>query len=431
MSIFSNKKPFFRYSQKIAPAALFCALIVLFSGVLLTFAAEERDELKSALEKKNQALSEINSQIKETQDKLESTRNQKESLQGELNKIDYGLKQINLGIKSSETQVEKLGLEIEDVQYDIGDSEEQIKQKQEDIASILRQLQQKDSNSSPLIVFLKSKSLAQSVFETQGLINLQNDLLVQISELENFKNILDKDLKTLAEKKTAKEKEKINLSNKKEIAEETKKEKQVFLSATKNAEKNYQKSLAELQKKQLEIALEIEKIDADLRGQIKAGDLPNAGSGVLGNPLVPLGKLTQGYGATSFARSGGYRGKWHNGVDWSAPLGSTIYSAEKGVVAAVGDQDKYCYKGAYGRFVAIKHENGLTTLYAHLSRIKVSEGQQVNRGDIIGYSGNTGYSTGPHLHFTVYASDTFKIGPSKSCGPKMPFGGDLNPLKYL
>jgi len=69
---------------------------------------------------------------------------------------------------------------------------------------------------------------------------------------------------------------------------------------------------------------------------------------------------------------------------------------------------------------------GLTTLYGHLSRIVVQKGDFVKRGQVIGYSGQTGYATGPHLHFTVYAKTTFYMGPSKVCGP-MPYGGDLNP----
>lgn len=66
-----------------------------------------------------------------------------------------------------------------------------------------------------------------------------------------------------------------------------------------------------------------------------------------------------------------------------------------------------CY--SYGKWILIKHDNGLSSMYAHLSLIKATEGDRVSTGDIIGYSGNTGYSTGPHLHFGVYASQGVKI----------------------
>ncbi|MEK7566353.1 MAG: M23 family metallopeptidase, partial [Patescibacteria group bacterium] len=95
-----------------------------------------------------------------------------------------------------------------------------------------------------------------------------------------------------------------------------------------------------------------------------------------------------------------------------------------------GNQDKYCYRGAYGKFVVVEHENNLTTLYAHFSLITATQGKEVRRGDLIGYVGRTGYATGPHLHFTVFASQTFRMGPSLMCGP-MPFGGDINPTNYL
>ena len=146
-------------------------------------------------------------------------------------------------------------------------------------------------------------------------------------------------------------------------------------------------------------------------------------------PIATANVLTQGFGATEFAKNG-YKGKWHNGVDFGVPLGTTILAAEDGTVVAVGNQDSYCYRGAYGKFIVIEHKNNLTTLYAHLSQYIVKKGDVIKRGQVIGYSGKTGYATGPHLHFTVFAGPTFYMGPSKVCGP-MPFGGDLNPLGYL
>jgi murein DD-endopeptidase MepM/ murein hydrolase activator NlpD len=83
--------------------------------------------------------------------------------------------------------------------------------------------------------------------------------------------------------------------------------------------------------------------------------------------------------------------------------------------------------------------NGLTTLSAHLSRYVVENGESVTRGQLIGYVGKTGYATGPHLHFTIFASNTippasagFPEGTqaSRVCGP-MPVGGDVNPMQYL
>ena len=95
-----------------------------------------------------------------------------------------------------------------------------------------------------------------------------------------------------------------------------------------------------------------------------------------------------------------------------------------------------CY--SYGKWIMLKHANGLSTLYAHLSLQSVSVGQQVATGQILGYSGNTGYTTGPHLHFTVYASSGVQILNRRSsvCGatytmPIADLKAYLNPLLYL
>jgi murein DD-endopeptidase MepM/ murein hydrolase activator NlpD len=65
-----------------------------------------------------------------------------------------------------------------------------------------------------------------------------------------------------------------------------------------------------------------------------------------------------------------------------------------------------------------------------MSQQIVKAGDHVTRGQLIGYSGKTGYALGPHLHFTIFATPTFYMSPSKSCGP-LPVGGDINPIPYL
>lgn len=116
----------------------------------------------------------------------------------------------------------------------------------------------------------------------------------------------------------------------------------------------------------------------------KAARTLPAASGYFGNPL-PGGRCTQGIHG-------------YNGVDVGAPNGTPIYAAAAGtVIVAKGGGG---YNGGYGNYIVIKHGNGMQTLYAHMSRLAVSGGS-VEKGALIGYVGNTGKSTGNHLHFEV------------------------------
>jgi murein DD-endopeptidase MepM/ murein hydrolase activator NlpD len=88
----------------------------------------------------------------------------------------------------------------------------------------------------------------------------------------------------------------------------------------------------------------------------------------------------------------------HNGVDFGGPTGTSIKAAAGGTVTVARNGG---YNGGYGSYVVISHPNGTQTLYAHMSSVGVSVGQNVGQGDYIGAIGNTGKSTGPHLHFEV------------------------------
>lgn len=97
-------------------------------------------------------------------------------------------------------------------------------------------------------------------------------------------------------------------------------------------------------------------------------------------------------------------GKMHNGLDFAAHVGTPIYATGDGKVKSVGRH------GGYGNVVVINHGYGYETLYAHMSKFKVRRGQKVKRGDVIGYVGNTGLSTGPHLHYEIH-KDGKEIDP--------------------
>lgn len=89
----------------------------------------------------------------------------------------------------------------------------------------------------------------------------------------------------------------------------------------------------------------------------------------------------------------------HTGMDFKAPYGSRVYATASGTVTQAG------WKGGYGNLIEIRHANGFTTRFGHLSRIQVTEGQHIVAGDVIGNVGSTGRSTGPHLHYEVRQSD--------------------------
>lgn len=101
---------------------------------------------------------------------------------------------------------------------------------------------------------------------------------------------------------------------------------------------------------------------------------------------------------TSYRRTQGLHGYLHNAIDMAAPLGTSIYAAAEGkvIIAKTGG-----WNSGYGNYIVISHPNGTQTLYGHLSRINVSVGQRVSKGDNIAGMGSTGKSTGSHLHFEV------------------------------
>jgi LysM repeat protein len=122
----------------------------------------------------------------------------------------------------------------------------------------------------------------------------------------------------------------------------------------------------------------------------------SSGSGVVrsaGGPMI------SGYFLRPIAggvRTQGIHG--YNGVDIAAPVGTTVFAAASGNVVVARSSG---WNGGYGQYVVIQHPNGTQTLYAHLSQVYVSAGQSVTQGQAIGASGNTGRSTGAHLHFEV------------------------------
>ncbi len=121
--------------------------------------------------------------------------------------------------------------------------------------------------------------------------------------------------------------------------------------------------------------------------------IPNGSESAFRCPLrVPI-DVTSKYGHRYHPITGRYR--LHEGIDFRASVGTRVYAAQSGKVIYAGR------RGGYGKVVGIQHAGDWTTWYGHLSRIRVSVGGKVDQGQVIGLSGNTGMSTGPHLHFEI------------------------------
>ena len=114
---------------------------------------------------------------------------------------------------------------------------------------------------------------------------------------------------------------------------------------------------------------------------------------------ISYSKITSKFGMRYHPISGRYKG--HTGVDLSAHVGTPVRAASSGVIT------KATYYSGYGKYIHINHSSDVSTAYGHLSRIAVRAGQRVSQGQIIGYSGNSGYSTGPHLHYEVIKDGRF------------------------
>lgn len=110
--------------------------------------------------------------------------------------------------------------------------------------------------------------------------------------------------------------------------------------------------------------------------------------------------------------------KFHAGLDFTAPIGTPIYSTADGVVTDAGFNE-----GGYGNRVIINHGFGYETLYGHMYRIKARAGQKIKRGEVIGYVGSTGKSTGPHCHYEVHRN-------GNPVDPVYYFYNDLTPEQY-
>ena len=300
-----------------------------------------RENLLAQIEEKNRQLEEIDKELGTSKQNLQESQKQKQTLQRDLNILKNTIAQLDLNIKSDGLKIQKLNLEVESLGQDIGAIQASVEDRKQAIGRLLVETQKNDRLGGGLLfLFLKSASLADGFLEAQSLQNLQNQLALDIENLVKLHEEYNLKLGEASEKRGDLSYHKRNLEQRKFIVEDQKTERQTLLTRTRSQESVYQKQVAELEKLKRDIANEVETLGAILRTKIDPATLPPLKPGTLGMPIeTKKENLTQDYGSTDFAQYG-YRGKWHNGVDVRAPIGTPASDSEEGAAAPTADYDK-------------------------------------------------------------------------------------------
>lgn len=371
---------------------------------------------------------ELNQKIQETKDNLNEVNSQKEESQNKVNDLSSQIDSYESQINSLKSEIETKTNEVQELQKKLDELEVEREKNQNLLDERLVTLYEAGEvsyldmllSSTDLTEFISSYYMIETltVADKELIQNLENDK----KEIAETQEKVNSSLSEIETKKTELESVQQELSKAKN-EEQTKVDELTEQSHDLESDvEEYEKKMKELDAKEKaqEEALQKKYEEAKKKAEQNAssgssssssssGSSSAAGSTVSSKGFirpVKSGSIT----ATMYYSSGAY----HGAVDFGVSTGTPVYAAADGIVVTStwGGSD------SYGYYIKIKHYNGLYTLYAHGSSLVVSVGQEVKQGQLIMYSGNTGNSTGPHLHFEV------RVSPGG-------YSNRVNPLNYL
>ncbi|MEY2665509.1 MAG: hypothetical protein RLZZ480_614 [Candidatus Parcubacteria bacterium] len=431
------------------PNRLFVAFIfglilpgLLFVSPYVFAQSSEIDRLQNEINNRSSRLTQIEEEIAQYESQLNQVGAEKKTLQSAISRLELERKKVNAEISKTETLISSTDLEINKLVLEISKTEADISDTRNAISALIRHEYQ-SGDTSLVELFLGHEHLSDFWESLDAHRDIRETLSTKVSELNSYQELVSGKKSTSEGKRDQLSSLKDQYSGQNEVLVNNKQEQAKLLEVTKSEEKNYQQLLASKQETRDQIIKEMRDFESKLQFILDPATVPAAGSAVFRWPLDNV-IITQYFGGTEFAarNAGVYGGRaYHPGVDFGTPRGTPIKAPLSGTVRATGNTDLVpgCY--SWGKWTLIDHANGLSTLYAHQDVQSVVPGQAVSTGEIIGYSGNTGYSTGPHLHFTVYAKDGVsvrkfnEIKTSTSCGPaSTPVAATdayLDPMNYL
>lgn len=394
--------------------------------------AQSATDIQAQIDAHNEQIRALQAEIVEYQRQVDELAKQKNTLQSAINSLTLSQKQLAAEISVTQNKIYSANLELRRLGIAIGDKEVTIETDQAAIAKALRAVAQGEQEPLVAQVFTaRSLSDAWQAAETMNQFN--RALADHIVELKATREALAINRDEVAAAKTKLESLERNLTLQKKSVDLNKAAQQKLLADTQNQESAYQKLLDEKRAEEAAFEAALFELASELEYVLDPSKIPPAGKGVLRSPLDSI-FITQQFGTTLSSKRL-YTSGTHDGVDFRASIGTPVRAALSGTVLEINlGSVQNCQ---YGKWVLIKHNNGLATLYAHLSDISITKNDFAVTGQVIGFSGNTGYATGPHLHFGVYFADavSFKLYTCKNGHavtiPIAPVNAYLNPLSYL
>ena len=384
------------------------------------------EDLRRRIAKRDTDIQKLQQRAEAISDDLASTQGRERTLLGEVAYLNRQIEGMELQIAITESRIEAVNLRIEQLELQIAQHEEQIAKNHERLAEVLRTMQVSENQVGPVALVFAARPFSDIFDSLREAELLDSSLTESLARIKQAKEEIERAKEESITEREAAETLRDELRIRQTLVEQEQSGRDALLSETRQEEHAYRNMLSEVEQQQRAIESDIRALEAQLRQTIDPSALP--GDGALTWPVDSV-RITQGYGATSTTGFVNDTYDFHNGVDFGASVrgvaGDPIKAATGGRVVGVGNTGKY----AYGRWIAINHDNGLVTLYAHLSLQQVSVGQRVERGAVIGRMGSTGFSTGAHLHFTVYAAESFRIEP-RWYG-SLPIGASFDPMQFL
>ncbi len=415
------------------------SVFLAFSGILIVSAVLVRADSsitdlsaaeEKALKEKQDRLDEIRDKIKAYNKIIDLKQRQGSALQTQIESLEARANKLELEVGQNQDRINQLKNDIGSLQARIDEKERIILSQRRLLIEMMRDASGMTETGLIRLVLEPSTEAGFSLRNEEWTVQTNDRLSALLAEIRAAKQSIENERSLVLRKKSEADTLQEQLDKQTEYLESTKGSKASMLSKTQTEVKKYNSIVDQLEEERDAIENEIESLESTKVGELNLKDMPAFKKGLLEYPVSKI-VFSQAYGKTAFAKTSKFYGKsgFHNGLDFAMPIGTKVLAAADGKVIATGNNGRY----AYGRWMAVDHGNGIVTMYGHLSSVTKSKGSSVKAGDTIAKSGNTGNSTGPHLHFTVFSAKSFEIVPSKSVASvkDIPVGATVNPKNYL